>query len=126
MGGIHDVREPALEAARGHVLAAGQLLDVANLARASGRVRRTLARLENEAPLLGVIGAGLPDLDALRRLIGGALDDRGEVVDNASADLAAIRREISEVHDRLQQRMESLLRSPGLRTALAGPHRHAA
>jgi DNA mismatch repair protein MutS2 len=121
MGGVHDVRPTALAAARGQTLATSELLEVAGVARATARVRRVFARLEAETPLLAVLAGGLADLEPLRGLIGSALDDRGEVVDGASAELHAIRRERGEVHDRLQQRMESLIRAPGLRSALQDP-----
>ena len=121
MGGVHDVRPTARGAARGQTLATSELLEVAGVARATASVRRALARLDGETPLLAVLAGGLADLEPLRGLIGAALDDRGEVVDHASPDLHAIRRERGEVHDRLQQRMESLLRAPGLRTALQDP-----
>ena len=121
MGGVHDVRATVGGAARGQTLAPSELLEVAGLARATARVRRTLARLEGETPLLAVLAGGLADLEALRGLIGAALDDRGEVVDDASPDLQTIRRERGEVHERLQQRMEALLRAPGLRAALQDP-----
>ena len=121
MGGAHDVRTTVAGAARGQTLATGELLEVAGVARAVARVRRTLSRLEDETPLLAVLADGLADLEPLRGLIGAALNDRGEVVDDASPDLHTIRRERAEVHDRLQQRMESLLRAPALRAALQDP-----
>ena len=118
MGGVHDVRPAARSAARGQVLSPSELLEVAELGRASARLRRTLARLQQETPLLAVLGGGLPDLDPLRGLITAAIDDRGELKDGASPELASIRREGATVHERLQQRMEALLRLPALRPSL--------
>ena len=121
LGGARDVRAAASAAARGQTLAAGDLLEVASVARASARVRRGLARLEGETPLLAALAAGAADLEPLRGLIASALDERGEVADGASPELAAIRRERAEVHARLQQRMEALLRSSAVRGALQDP-----
>ena len=121
LGGASDVRPAALAAARGQTLAPGDLLEVAALARAAARVRRALARLEGEAPLLAALAGGVADLEPLRGLIGSALDERGEVTDGASPELAAIRRERAGVHARLQQRMEALLRSSAVRGALQDP-----
>ncbi|MQA00122.1 MAG: endonuclease MutS2 [Dehalococcoidia bacterium] len=118
LGGAHDVRERARAAARGMVLPANDLLDIASTAHAAGRVARVLARVTGNAPLLAVIGAGIADLGPLRQLIEGALDDRGEVRDDASPELRQIRREVTEAHDRLQQRMQTLLGSPAIRGAL--------
>ena len=118
MGGIHDVRPMARAAERGHALTASELLEVASLARATGRVRRAFARIEHETPLLATLVRGLADLEPLHGLIRSAINDRGEVLDSASPELQSIRRERNEVHGRLQQRMESLVRSPGIRGAL--------
>jgi DNA mismatch repair protein MutS2 len=96
-------------------------LEVASTIRAADRVRRALARIDDEAPLLAAIGAGIPDLNALRALIDQAIDDRGEVADGASPELATIRREQALAHDRLQQRVQVLLRSPDVRLALQEP-----
>ena len=118
MGGIHDVRPMARAAERGHTLTASELLEVASLARAAGRVQRAFARIEDETPLLATLARGIADLDPLHTLIRSVLNDRGEVLDTASPTLQSIRRERAEVHGRLQQRMESLLRSPSVRGAL--------
>ncbi|MCY4614964.1 MAG: endonuclease MutS2, partial [Chloroflexi bacterium] len=72
----------------------------------------------DETPLLATLARGLADLDPLHGLIRTVLNDRGEVLDSASPTLQSIRRERNEVHGRLQQRMESLVRSPGIRGAL--------
>ena len=118
MGGIHDVRPMARAAERGHTLSPSELLEVASVARAAGRVRRAFARIEDETPLLATLVRGIADLAPLHDLIRSALNDRGEVLDGASPELHSIRRERNEVHGRLQQRMESLVRSPGIRGAL--------
>ena len=121
LGGARDVRTLVSTAARGAVLTPSQLLEVADTVRAAERVRRTLTRLSAEAPLLSTTAAGIADCGALRGLIEQSIDDRGEVTDGASADLGQIRRELTVAHDRLQQRMEALLRSPVVRTALQDP-----
>ena len=121
MGGVRDVRPSASAAGRGQVLAASELLEIAELARASTRLRRTFVRTRQETPLLSTRAAGLADLEALRELIAGAVDERGEVRDSASRELQAIRRERDAVHGRLQQRMEALLRSASLRPSLQDP-----
>ena len=115
------MRPSASAAGRGQVLAPSELLEIADLARASTRLRRTFVRTRQETPLLSTRAAGLADLEALRELIAGAVDERGEVRDSASRELQAIRRERDAVHGRLQQRMEALLRSASLRPSLQDP-----
>src|SRR5690606_8437878 len=46
---------------------------------------------------------------------------RGDVLDSASPELASIRREIGVAHDRLQQRMQAMLNTVGVRAALQEP-----
>ena len=121
LGGAADVRERARAASRGLALAVNDLLEVAGTARAAERVRRALVRMTAEAPLLGAIGEGIADLTAVRALIERSIDDRGEVADSASSELASIRRETIAAHDRLQQRVQSLLRATSVRAALQEP-----
>ncbi len=121
LGGVRDVRASARAAGRGQVLTPSELLEIADLARAATRIRRTFARVRQETPLLSTRAAGLADLEALRGLIAAAVDERGEVRDSASRELETIRRERDAVHGRLQQRMEALLRSQALRPALQDP-----
>lgn len=120
-GGAHDVRTHALAAERGAALSAGDLLNVADLVRAAESVQRLLSRTSSTTPRLSVIAAGMAELAPLRTLILDALDDRGEVKDTASPTLQRVRREVVAVHDRLQQRMDAMTRSPALRNALQEP-----
>jgi DNA mismatch repair protein MutS2 len=118
LGGARDVREQASAAELGRVLTASELLDVADASRTTVTVRRALARLNTETPLLSTIAAGIGDLDPLRNLIGAAINDSGEVRDDASPELRQIRAEVMTAHDQLQQRMQSLSVSASLRSAL--------
>ena len=121
LGGSHDVRERARAAARGQVLTILDLQEVAGTIRASERVRRALVRVTEETPLLGAIGGGIADLGPLRSLIEQSVDDRGEIADSASPELASIRRALNVAHDRLHQRVQAMLRSAEVRSALQEP-----
>ncbi|MCK9485404.1 MAG: endonuclease MutS2 [Dehalococcoidia bacterium] len=121
MAGARDVRDLVGGAARGQVLTAGDLLDIASLCRAASNVSRALQRVADEAPLLAARAAGIEDLGHLRDLIEGAIDERGEVRDGASPELAQIRRELTAAHARLQQRLQSLLTQPNIANALQEP-----
>ncbi len=121
LGGARDIREQAEAAELGQVLTASELLDVADASRAAVTVRRALARLQAEVPMLATIAAGVGELDPLRGLIGAAISSNGEVRDDASPELRQIRAEVLTAHDQLQQRMQSLAASPSLRPALQEP-----
>ena len=121
LAGARDVRPLAERAERGQVLAARELLDIADAARSAGNVRRTLVRLAPDAPLLGTIGGRIGDLGPLGSLIGQAISGRGEVLDEASPELGRIRRAVAAAHDQLQQRMQAMAQSPALRGVLQEP-----
>ena len=121
LAGAHDIRDRAHAASRGLTLSASELLEVASTIRAADRVRRVLTRVEADTPLLAEAGRDIADLNALRTLIDDAIDERGEVADSASRELASIRHEQVIAHDRLQQRVQSLLRSTDVRSALQEP-----
>ncbi|MDA1010370.1 MAG: endonuclease MutS2 [Chloroflexi bacterium] len=121
MGGARDIRASAGGAARGQALTAGDLLDVASLCRAATQAARTLTRNAEDAPLLASLGGGFADLDPLRDLIEGAIDEGGSVRDSASTELAQIRRELHEAHARLQQRLQAMLSSSSVAGALQEP-----
>ncbi|MCK9494050.1 MAG: endonuclease MutS2 [Dehalococcoidia bacterium] len=121
MGGARDVRPLAWGADRGQVLTAGDLIDVASLCRAASQVARTITRQVEDAPLLASVASGIADLGALRGLIEDAIDEGGTVRDSASTELAAIRRELTEAHGRLQQRLQAMLSSSNVANALQEP-----
>lgn len=121
LGGAHDIRERARTAARGQVLTILELREVSGTIRASERVRRTLARVAADTPLLANIGGGIAELGPLRSIIEQSIDEHGEVADGASPELASIRRELTTAHERLHQRVQAMLRSPEVRTSLQEP-----
>ncbi len=118
MAGARDVRGVAHAAERGQVLLPADLLDIESLCRATQQAVRTLRRAEEHAPLLARLGDGFGDLGPLRVLIDDSIDERGEVRDSASPELARIRRDLLEAHARLQQRLQSMVANPSLRNAL--------
>lgn len=108
LGGAHDVRPLAEKAARGGVLDANGLLDVASTLECARDLKGSISRLEG-LPLLKET-ADL--IDPLVRTIDGisrAINERGEVTDQASPALASIRREVRQVHERLYQRLQEIL-----------------
>ena len=76
-------------------------------------------RVATEAPLLAHVASEVPDLGPLRSLIEDAIDEQAGVRDSASPALASsIRHDLAAAHERLLQRMQTLLASSTLRTAL--------
>ncbi len=112
LGGVRDVRPLAHSAQRGAILQPDDLLDILGTLRAGGRVRRTLHRLRNRVPLLADIAARIEPCPALADEIRRCLNDQGEVVDQASPQLARIRSDLRAVHERLLDRLNRILTNP--------------
>ena len=119
--GALDIHDLAQSAKLGQTLTPDQLLDIANTALTAVRVRRSLTRLNRDVPLLSKIAAGIDDFDSLANLIQSSINASGDVRDAASSDLQAIRSDMSIAHDQLQQRMQDLSTSVGLRPVLQEP-----
>jgi DNA mismatch repair protein MutS2 len=85
-----------------------RLLDEAVLAYAWTRKSRS------ETPGLSRLLASIEPLPALHRELGRSLEPSGEVRDDASADLARIRRSIQTLRERLAQKLEAISRGLGI------------
>jgi DNA mismatch repair protein MutS2 len=62
-------------------------------------------------PRLSLIASGIPDLKDLLSAIHGKILPGGEIDDNASSELRAIRRDLMERRNRIHRTLESILRS---------------
>ena len=112
-----DVR-PALEkAGLGGALDGQDLLAVAATQRVAHQARGALTRVATQYRRLGGLGEDLIEHEKVLAEITGALDQRGEVVDNASPALAVLRRNIKVSHDRLQAKLQEFLGSASGRLA---------
>jgi DNA mismatch repair protein MutS2 len=112
LGGVHDIRPLAQHTKRGGILQPQDLLDVQNTLRVGRRVRRVLTGLQQEVPLLADVAARIEPCTALAEEIARCISQQGEVVDQASPKLARLRREMSTVHERLQQKLNRILSNP--------------
>jgi DNA mismatch repair protein MutS2 len=110
-----DVR-PLLERLghEGATLRGEELWSVAVLLEQAGLVAGWRRRGGKNYEALGQLLDGLDPLDGLRRDLVHAIDPSGVVKDDASSDLARIRRSMRSLRERIAGRLESLLRSLGL------------
>jgi DNA mismatch repair protein MutS2 len=119
-----DVRDMVDHAARGHVLEPAELLDIQATLNLARSVRDTLSRLRVQVPLLAETAertASGGDLGELEGRIGRTVNQRAEVVDNASPVLAQLRRDAGHAHDRLTHRLQQIVGSPSNRGTLQEP-----
>lgn len=112
IGGARDLRGSLERASRGGRLAPQELLDVGETLHATqrfaGRLRdwrgRHLAEVRDE----------LDDAPELRARIERSIDEAGEILDTASAELASARKRLRTAQDRVRERLNAMLRSSDL------------
>ncbi len=112
IGGFRDLRPLVETARRGVVLTPADLRMVLDTLEAALVLRRQLVtseRWEARYPALAEFVAALADLPGLRSDLARSIGPRGEILDTASPELAVIRRQLKEAHDRLLERLRRLL-----------------
>ncbi|RME47795.1 MAG: endonuclease MutS2 [Chloroflexi bacterium] len=109
MGGIHDVRPEVNDAELRKILLPQQLLDIRDTLARARTLKRTILRAEIEIPHLAETAHRIDECRALVDAISNALSDDGEVRDQASEDLARIRRDLRVAHDRLLSRLQNIV-----------------
>jgi DNA mismatch repair protein MutS2 len=110
LGGAHDVRPLAEKAARGGILDPNELLEIASTLECARDLKTSVARLE-ALPLMGEIVDLIEPMTRTIEEINRSINQRGEVTDQASPALGAVRREVRTLHDRLYQRLQEILAS---------------
>ena len=111
LGGISDIRPYAEQAEHGVTLLAPALLEVRNTLLSAARIHLLLSRLETQFPALADLAWRIRALPGLVETIARVLDDRGEVRDNASSELARIRHDLRLSQDRIQDRLMRIINS---------------
>jgi DNA mismatch repair protein MutS2 len=109
IGGARDVRQQADRAERGFVLEPAELLDVRATIVAARQLQRKLLKAQEEYPNLAAVAELIEECPGIVSAVGGALDERGEVLDSASDRLAGIRRQLRITHNRIQEKLRALL-----------------
>ncbi len=112
-GGLLDVRPLVRRASVGAVLRPEELLDVANTARGSERLRAYFLRHGPEAQATGLadLAESLGVFRGLEREVARCIDQEGHVVDHASPELAKVRARLRTVRRRAREYLERLVRS---------------
>src|SRR6516164_4428801 len=121
-GGLHDIRLLVRRAAIGSMLSAEQLLEVADTLTCTGNTDRYRMRLDPRCTRLIELLTPIEDLGVTAKTITGCIDTRGHVLDMASPELSDVRRKLSDIDERVQERIRKLLRDPKLREVLRYPN----
>ena len=109
IGGAHDVRPLLAQAERGQVLAPSDLLNVRDTLIAGRRLQKTLSRLEGLFPHLARTASRLRPCSAIIDELSRCIGERGEIRDEASPELARLRREVDVAHGRIQDKLNNII-----------------
>jgi DNA mismatch repair protein MutS2 len=112
VGGVYDIREPVVLAARGKVLELQSLLDIQRTLTAIRFLHNKIGRLAAEAPLLSEINHQITPLPQLEKDIGRCISPAAELLDTASDRLAEIRHLTKEKRAQILSRLDAMIKSP--------------
>ncbi|MBN1580173.1 MAG: endonuclease MutS2 [Anaerolineae bacterium] len=112
LGGVHDLRPFVENALRGARLLPQDLLDTFSTLRRAQLLQRSIARQQDQFPILANIAYQLESCPDLMREIERCIDEYGQVSDGASAALSRIRSELKIAYDRLMDKLNRLLANP--------------
>ncbi len=110
IGHLPQIDDHLLAASRRALLPAADILEISGALRTCRALRNQLAPLGRELPLLSRIAGRIADFGPLLAQIEHVLDERGEVLDRAGAELAAARRQGEQLRERLERSIEAILR----------------
>ncbi len=119
IGGARDIRGALERAARGGRLTTDELRDIEATLEATARFRDRL-KAWREPHLTGVRDE-LDPAPELGTRIARSIDEAGELLDSASAELAAIRKRLRTAQDRVRERLNAMLRSSQLAGVIGEP-----
>ncbi len=111
IGGARDVRLAIDNAFRGFTLLPEDFLAIKGTLEASRTLKRQLQKLHDAYPHLADIADLIEECPGLVTAINNTLDERGDVLDSASAKLARVRQEQRVVHGRIQDKLQRILNS---------------
>lgn len=117
-GGVTDVRPLANKAERGSILLPGELGEIRSTLLRARTFRNTLTRLSRQFPRLADMAFVIEPCEHVIGEISRCINERGEVSDNASSELARIRSQLRVAQERLLSTLDRLVQSEDLRPYL--------
>ena len=116
-----DTTESVARAALGGTLSGDELLAVAASLEVHRRARGALSAAERVAPMMAELASLLPDLRGIQRQIRSKIGLRGEVMDDATPTLRALRRQTGAAFERVNEALHAFMRSAEAKDALQDP-----
>ena len=117
-GGLKNVDNALARAAAGGVLSMKELLDVGSTVRAVRALTEWRANSGQEQLSIDIYFSSLMPNKYLEEKIFGAILSEEEMSDNASPELASIRRQIKNKENSVRDQLEKMIRSQSLKTVL--------
>ncbi len=121
IGEAHDIRELTGMAALGKILEPQSLIEVQQTLSVFRQAHNSLAQVATEVPLLWQIARDIKPLSEVEKQITHCISQGGEVLDRASTKLASVRRRLRDTRHSLRERLESIIREPGLQKIIQEP-----
>jgi DNA mismatch repair protein MutS2 len=112
IGSTHDIRDKAKLAALEGILDPLSLLEVQQTLYALHDLRRYLKSIAGDFPLLWNVAEGIAELQQIEKDIASCIDPAGEVLDNASTELAGIRAQLRTARAQILEKLETIVKSP--------------
>ena len=116
-----DTSESVTRAALGGVLTGNELLAVAESLEVHRRASSTVRRAVNVAPLMAELAELIPDLQEIQRQVRSKITRRGEVSENATPSLRALRSQVRRAYERVNESLQEFMQSSGVRESLQDP-----
>lgn len=112
-GGVVDIRAALQRARIGGMLNPHELLNVATTIYGGRRIRRFIEQVheDNAVPLVFGLSELLTEQKPLEDAIKACIDDQAEVMDQASPELALVRRELRNGEVRIREKLDQMIRS---------------
>jgi len=112
IGGVSDIREAVKMASLEGILDPKSLVELQQTLAAMRQTRSYLRTVSEELPLLWKIASDIVELRSTEKEIARCISPGGDVLDRASPELAATRRQLREEREHLWSRLEAIIRSP--------------
>lgn len=109
VGGARDVRPLTQNARIGALSSPLDLVEIRQTLLAARTLGRALARLDALYPCLAARAAQLKDLPVVVDAVAYAVNDRGEIADTASTELARIRHDLNTMRGRLMDKLQQII-----------------
>ena len=113
-----DIGESVARASLGSILTGMELLAIAAALDVHHRARSGILSVRQHAPLIADVAEGIPDLRELARQIRARIGSRGEVRDDATHTLRALRSQMRQAYQRVTASLNTLIQSSQADNAL--------